>query len=67
MATFFATDADPVGRRDVIFNRSEPDALLAAVPGAVFKVYPETGHVPIWERPEEVIRDLEDFLLSQLE
>jgi pimeloyl-ACP methyl ester carboxylesterase len=27
-----------------------------------FVVYRETGHAPHWERPEEVVRDLERFL-----
>jgi non-heme chloroperoxidase len=52
------------GDRDAIFERSEQDALLAAVPGAVLKVYPETGHALHWERPDEFVRDLEGFLLS---
>jgi pimeloyl-ACP methyl ester carboxylesterase len=26
------------------------------------KVYPETGHSVHWERPEEVVRDLEEFM-----
>jgi non-heme chloroperoxidase len=55
------------GDRDAVFERSEQDALLAAVPSAVLKVYPETGHALHWERPEEFIRDLEGFLLPHQE
>lgn len=50
------------GDRDAVFPRAEQDALLALLPGADFKVYPETGHAPHWERPEEFARDLRDFL-----
>ena len=50
------------GNRDAIFHRPEQDALLAAVPGAILKVYEETGHALHWERPEEFVRDLAEFL-----
>jgi hypothetical protein len=26
------------------------------------KVYPNTGHVPNWERPEQFAKDLQDFI-----
>ena len=50
------------GARDSGFPRSEQKALLAAIPGAELKVYPETGHALHWERPAEFVRDLEAFL-----
>lgn len=50
------------GDRDAIFPRGEQDALLALLPGATLKVYPETGHDPHWERPEEFARDLREFV-----
>jgi pimeloyl-ACP methyl ester carboxylesterase len=50
------------GDRDGGFPRAEQDALVAAIPGAVLKVYPETGHALHWERPGEFARDLEAFL-----
>jgi pimeloyl-ACP methyl ester carboxylesterase len=50
------------GDRDSGFPRSEQEALLAAIPGAELKVYPETGHALHWERPAEFVRDLEAFL-----
>ena len=52
------------GDRDAVFDGSEQDALLSAVPGAVLKVYPETGHALHWERPAEFATDLE-LLLNQ--
>ncbi|CAN5817458.1 hypothetical protein BH24GEM1_BH24GEM1_26840 [soil metagenome] len=50
------------GDRDGMFPRSEQEVLVAALPVASLKVYRETGHAPHWERPKEVIRDLESFL-----
>ena len=49
------------GERDGLFSRSEQEALVAALPIASLKVYRETGHAPHWERPKEVVRDLERF------
>ena len=50
------------GEQDVLFPREEQERLAAAIPGATLKVYPETGHAVHWERPEQVVRDLEAFL-----
>jgi pimeloyl-ACP methyl ester carboxylesterase len=36
--------------------------LLASIPGAELKVYPETGHALHWERPDAFVHDLEAFL-----
>jgi non-heme chloroperoxidase len=50
------------GERDAFFPRAEQDALAAALGGARLKVYPEIGHTPHWEQPEEFVRDLEAFI-----
>ena len=50
------------GERDALLSRAEQDALLSALPNAVLKVYPETGHSPQWERPERFVNDLEAFI-----
>jgi pimeloyl-ACP methyl ester carboxylesterase len=50
------------GERDGLFTRAEQEALLEALPVARLKVYRETGHAPHWERPRQVVRDLERFL-----
>src|SRR5262245_55853734 len=52
------------GDRDAFFLRDEQDSLAAALPNAVLKVYPETGHCPNWERPEQFAQDLKDFINS---
>ena len=50
------------GDRDPLFPREEQERLAAAIPGATLKVYPETGHAVHWDRPEWVVRDLEEFM-----
>lgn len=52
------------GEKDSIFSRSEQDSLLSALPKADFKVYLETGHDPHWERPEQFVKDLEEFMIK---
>jgi pimeloyl-ACP methyl ester carboxylesterase len=50
------------GDRDGLFPRGDQDQVVAALPGATLKVYPETGHCPNWERPQEVAADIEGFV-----
>ena len=50
------------GERDALFSRADQDHLVAAIKGASLKIYAETGHCPIWERPELVAADLQEFL-----
>jgi len=50
------------GQNDAYFPRVEQYQLAAAMPAARLVIYPETGHSPHWERPEQVARDLVGFL-----
>ena len=50
------------GEQDPLFPREAQERLAAAIPGATLKVYPETGHAVHWDRPEWVVRDLEEFM-----
>ena len=50
------------GERDALFPRDDQDRLMAAIRGATLRIYPETGHCPNWERPEQVAADLSAFL-----
>jgi non-heme chloroperoxidase len=54
------------GERDGLFTRAEQEALVELLPVASLKVYREAGHAPHWERPREVVRDLERFLRTTL-
>lgn len=49
------------GERDAMFSRGQQDALLAMIPGARLVAYPETGHAPHWELPDEVAREIARF------
>ena len=50
------------GEQDALLPREEQEWRAAAIPDATLRVYPETGHAVHWDRPEEVVRDLEAFM-----
>jgi non-heme chloroperoxidase len=50
------------GAQDALFPREEQERLAEAIANATLKVYPESGHAMHWERPEQVVRDLEEFI-----
>jgi non-heme chloroperoxidase len=50
------------GDKDAYFPRTEQDGLAAGLADAISKVYPETGHAIHWERPEQVVHDLDAFI-----
>lgn len=50
------------GEQDALLPREEQERRAAAIPNATLKVYPETGHLAHWTRPEWVARDLEAFV-----
>ncbi|MGH7267451.1 MAG: alpha/beta fold hydrolase [Candidatus Rokuibacteriota bacterium] len=50
------------GDRDALFSRTDQDRFTAAHPRARLTVFPETGHCPNWERPEQVAADLSAFM-----
>jgi pimeloyl-ACP methyl ester carboxylesterase len=65
-ATELSANAPPTlilwGDKDVITPGVDQDALVALLPHAEFKVYPETGHGMQWERPAEIARDIVAFV-----
>jgi non-heme chloroperoxidase len=50
------------GEEDTLLPREEQERRAAAIPNATLRVYPETGHLAHWVRPEWVVRDLQTFL-----
>ena len=50
------------GEQDLLLSREEQERMAVAIPDARLRVYPETGHLVHWERPERFIRDLEAFM-----
>jgi pimeloyl-ACP methyl ester carboxylesterase/predicted GNAT family acetyltransferase len=52
------------GDHDTLFPEAAREALNTRLPGAVLKIYRDTGHALHWERPAEFVRDLEDFIAA---
>jgi pimeloyl-ACP methyl ester carboxylesterase len=50
------------GEQDALLPREEQEQRAATIPDATLRVYPETGHLAHWVRPEWVVRDLEVFM-----
>lgn len=50
------------GEQDTLLPREEQEQRAAAIPDATLRVYPDTGHAVAGERPEQVARDLEEFM-----
>jgi pimeloyl-ACP methyl ester carboxylesterase len=54
------------GEQDALLPREEQERRAAAIPDATLTVYPDTGHAVAAERPEWVVRDLEEFMRATL-
>jgi non-heme chloroperoxidase len=52
------------GDQDTVFSQAAQDSLVNGLARAVLKVYPETGHAIHWERPEQVVQDLKEFIMQ---
>jgi non-heme chloroperoxidase len=50
------------GEQDALLPREEQERRAAVIPNATLEVYPDTGHLAHWVRPERVVRDLEAFI-----
>jgi rifampin ADP-ribosylating transferase len=50
------------GGRDALLPRSDADALVTAIPGSRLIVYPDTGHLVLWEEPTRIASDLTAFV-----
>jgi pimeloyl-ACP methyl ester carboxylesterase len=50
------------GVHDGLFDRAQQDRLVAAILDARLIVYPDAGHCPNWERPEQLVADIVAFL-----
>ena len=49
------------GDRDALFPREDQERLAEAIPGARLRIYPEIGHCPNWESPDDVAADVVAF------
>ncbi|WP_026556732.1 alpha/beta fold hydrolase [Arthrobacter sp. 35W] len=52
------------GADDGVLPRSQQETLAARIPGSVLKVYPNVGHLVLWECPEQLAQDAASFLGS---
>lgn len=50
------------GGRDQLLPRSDADALAAGIPDSRLVVYPDTGHLVLWEEPARIAADLTAFV-----
>jgi non-heme chloroperoxidase len=50
------------GDQDTLLNRSDQEALAAAIPGTRLLVYAGAGHSPHWEEPDRFASDLTSFI-----
>ena len=50
------------GEQDALLPHAEQEQTAAAIPDATLKVYPDTGHAVHWERPEWILRHLDEFM-----
>jgi pimeloyl-ACP methyl ester carboxylesterase len=50
------------GEQDALFSTGEQAAVASAIPGAQLRFYPDTGHCPNWERPDEVAAAIDAFI-----
>ena len=61
-ATITAPALIVCGARDQLLTREDQQALAAAIPASRLIVYPDTGHLVLWEQPERVAADLTAFV-----
>ncbi len=50
------------GADDELLGPAAASQLTASIPGSQHRVYPQTGHFVLWERPDWVARDVERFV-----
>ena len=55
---------DNLGEYDDFFIREDQDTLISLIPNVTFKFYEGTGHGTHWEKPQEFVNDLEEFMNS---
>jgi pimeloyl-ACP methyl ester carboxylesterase len=54
------------GKEDRIINYKSSEIFKDYIPIVVTKIYPETGHLPMYEVPERVAKDITDFFSEHL-
>ena len=49
------------GGNDDLLGRDAGAELAAAIPSSALLVYPDSGHLVLWEEPERLAADIADF------
>ena len=52
------------GGHDHLISLADEQTMAARIAGAVLKIYPDAGHLVLWECPERVAADASEFLAS---
>jgi pimeloyl-ACP methyl ester carboxylesterase len=50
------------GEKDVVFPPGVGETLHRSITGSKFRVIEKSGHIPMWETPDEVNQAILDFL-----
>lgn len=50
------------GEEDALIPADDSRAIAAAIPGAKLAIYPDGGHLPMEQLPDETVKDLRAFL-----
>lgn len=53
------------GKSDLVFPLSVGEELYRAIPHSTLEIIRESGHIPMWEKPEEVNQAILDFLKQE--
>jgi pimeloyl-ACP methyl ester carboxylesterase len=53
------------GERDLVFPPSVGKSLHQAIKGSKFHLIQRSGHMPMWETPDEVNQAILDFLQAE--
>jgi pimeloyl-ACP methyl ester carboxylesterase len=53
------------GERDLVFPPSVGESLHQAIKGSKLHIVEKSGHIPMWETPEEINRIILDFLKKE--
>lgn len=52
------------GGQDGLVSRADQETLASRIPGSKLVIYPDTGHLVLWECPQQVAADTTGFLAA---
>ena len=54
------------GREDTWIPLERGEALHGMIVGSIFRVIPDAGHLVIEEKPDQLIKEIRQFLLDEI-